>query len=215
MVAKKDDQAQIKQEETSKDKVTKKESNTEEKETKVKKKVPEKKWWLKDVFLAVVNIIFVAAMMVILGRLPNRANEFRQFRNSAQLATAKSEVDIAEFEIEEASQEAQVLKDLYPNESGLANFASEMDQLKAEGLITSFSFASEQPVRDKTGYYGVPIIVRLTGSWEQISQGLARIEKLPFLFRAVSIETSVVEGNLIEFKYGAFLYVDESLAKTR
>jgi len=184
-------------------------------EEKIKKPYGERKWWIKDLILAVVNITFIAALFILLGKMPTRANELSQLRNTYIVATAKSEVQIAEFEIEESRQKADELKRFFPNQAGLANFAGEMDKLREEGLISSFSFASEDAVRDQTGYYGVPIIIRFLNTWEQIEQGFTRLGELPYIIRAVNIEAGVADGNLIDFRYGGFLYVDESLAKTR
>ena len=184
-------------------------------EQKVKKPKGEKKWWIKDLILASVNIVFLAALMIILGKMPIRANELSQLKNTFVVATAKSEVQIAEFEIEESKLKAEELKKFFPTQSGLANFAGEMDKLREEGLISSFSFASEDAVRDQTGYYGVPVIIRFLGTWDQIEQGLTKLGDLPFIIRAVSIEAGAGDDNLVDFRYGGFLYVDESLAKTR
>src|SRR3990170_8310509 len=61
-------------------------------EQKVKKPKGEKKWWIKDLILASVNIVFLAALMIILGKMPIRANELSQLKNTYIVATAKSEV---------------------------------------------------------------------------------------------------------------------------
>ena len=175
-----------------------------------------RRWWIKDLILAVVNIAFLAALTILLGKLPNKAAELSQLKSTYTIAAAKREVEIAEFEIEESRLKAEALKKYFPDQSGLANFAAELDALRGEGLISSFSFASEDAIRDQTGYYGVPIVIRFLGNWELISQGLSRIGKLPYLIRAVNIESAKTEeDNLIDFRYGGFLYVDESLAKTR
>ncbi len=172
------------------------------------------KWWLKDIVLAVVNLIFLLSLVVILGRLPQRANEFKQLRSTYVLEIEKSKIEVAEMEIESGKRVADELSDLFPDEAGLADFAKEMDTLKEEGLISGFIFASEQAVRDKTGSLGVPVVIRLRGSWILIGEGLAKIEELPFILRAVSIETEKIdEESVIDFKYGGFLYVDESFAK--
>ena len=185
-------------------------------ESSVKMNKNTSRWWIKDLILAVVNIAFLAALTILLGKLPNKAAELSQLRSTYTIAAAKREVEIAEFEIEESRLKAEALKKYFPDQSGLANFAAELDALRGEGLISSFSFASEDAIRDQTGYYGVPIVIRFLGNWELISQGLSRIGKLPYLIRAVNIESALTgEDNLIDFRYGGFLYVDESLAKTR
>lgn len=185
-------------------------------EKEAKKDNGQKKWWIKDIVLASVNFLFLAGILILLGMLPAKGKEFKQLRNRYEIASAKSEVEIAEFEIQDSSQKADELIAIYPKQSGLADFAGQMDLLRGEGLITNFSFASEKAVRDRTGYYGVPLVIRLSGTWDQISQGLSRIEELPFLLRAVNVEAVLTpDGNLVDYKYGGFLYVDESLAETR
>jgi Tfp pilus assembly protein PilO len=68
---------------------------------------------------------------------------------------------------------------------------------------------------DKTGNYGIPVIIELNGAWESIGQDLQEIQKLPFLLRAISIDAEPDKENesMIQFKYGGFLYVDTRLGE--
>lgn len=189
----------------------------EEKVKKVKVKKTKKKgnnFWVKDLLLAVINLGFIVAIVFLLGKLPIRAGELKALRNADLKMTAKGNIDITELKIESSKEKADRLFVLYPNESGLIDFVKEIDKLKEAGLVTRFSFASERAVKDQTGYFGIPLIIDFLGTWEQVDSAISTIESLPYLIRVVNIDVKPQEeSNLILFKYGAFLYVDESLAK--
>lgn len=187
----------------------------------VARKVPVRKikkeknviWW-KDLVLAVFNLVLVVGAILILSRFPSRALELKTLRNAELQLTAKGSFDIAELELESSSQKAEKLLVLFPDEPGLIEFVKEIDILKEEGVVTRFSFASEKAVRDKTGYYGIPLVIEFSGTWDQIGQAIERITDLAYLLRAVTVEAEPdLESGLIIFKYGGFLYVDETLAK--
>jgi Tfp pilus assembly protein PilO len=187
---------------------------SKEKVRKSKKGRGSKRWWVKDVILAVINIIFLVVTAVLLGMLPQRGTEFKKLRTTYLQASEKSEVEIAKLEVDASSKINDSLAALFPDEAGLVEFAKEIDKLKEEELVTSFSFASEKAVRDQTGQFGVPIVIIIEGSWSQVGDAMQKLQGLPFMLRAVSIDAErVSESNLISFRYGGFLYVDESLAK--
>lgn len=178
-----------------------------------KRKLKQTPWW-KDIALGIVNLAFVVLLVVLLGKLSGKAVELKRAKGTDYGSVAKSTIEIAGLEIEGNRQKAEELKNLFPNEEGLLDFVREIDVFKEEGVISSFSFASEEYVRDRTGYFGIPFVTEFEGTREQIGEGLNRFQDLPFLFRAVSIETELQpEENLVKFRYGGFLYVDESLAE--
>ena len=185
----------------------------EGKQTKGKKIL--KSLWLKEVVLGLVNLGLVLSTVFLLGRLPARASEFNKARNASISKSTKSEVEVAGLEIAASKEKADKLNSLFPDEAGLIGFVREIDRLKEEGLVTRFAFASERAIKDKTGYFGIPVIIEFRGGWFEIGQGLTRLNETPYLLRAVTIEAnrSSEGGNLIIFKYGGFLYVDETLAK--
>ena len=174
-----------------------------------------KSLWLKEVVLGVVNLGLVLSTIFLLGKLPTRASEFNKVRNASISESTKSEVEVAGLEIAASKEKADKLNSLFPDEAGLIGFVREIDRLKEEGLVTRFAFAREKAVKDKTGHFGIPVIIEFRGGWLEIGQGLTRLNETPYLLRAVTIEAnrSGEDGNLIIFKYGGFLYVDETLAK--
>jgi hypothetical protein len=121
-------------------------------------------------------------------------------------------------EIETASPKAKKMSELFLDEAGIVNFVNDVELQKTEGgAISKVAFASQKAVGDKTGNYGVPIVIELAGSWESIDKDLQKIDQLPYLFRPVQIEIGYDEENpeVVIYKYGIFLYVRESLGETR
>ncbi len=181
---------------------------------KTKKRKSKISFWVKDIILAVVNIGFIVALVIIVGRLPARASRLKFLKNEDLKVTVKGSLDITEVEIESSRKKADKLLILFPDESGLIGFVKEIDDLKEEGIVTRFAFASENAVRDKTGYYGIPLVIEFAGTWGQIGQALQKIDDLTYLLRAVNIEViPQPEGDLVQFRYGGFLYVSKDLAK--
>ncbi|MFV1917302.1 MAG: hypothetical protein ACC618_02380 [Patescibacteria group bacterium] len=191
---------------------TKTEGKPKDKPKKEKKRKERPAPWWKDILLGVVNAAFIISTIFFLEKLPDRAGEFRKVRTKEIDSSAKSSIEIAGLELESSKDQVQELKNLYPDEEGLLAFVKEIDILKEEGVVITFSFASENVVQDRTGYFGIPFVIEFQGTWGQVGEALSKLQKLPFMFRAVSVETERVEGeSLISFRYGGFLYVDESL----
>jgi len=167
--------------------------------------------WLKDIILGILNITFIMALVFLMRKLPSKANEIRSLRNSSLLSQSEADADIQEFDIEQNQESIEKIKRLFPKEKDLLNFVSDIENLKQEGSVISFNFASKDPVTDKTKNTGLPILIEMEGSWEQIGKDIKKVQELDYIFRPVSFysEESPNDG-LISVQYGGFLYVDES-----
>jgi hypothetical protein len=165
--------------------------------------------------VTVINILVTLSLVFILSNLNTKAKELKKARSVSIGAEQKSKVEIADLEIQSTIEKSSYLFSLFPDESGLVNFIKEIEKLKTEGVVTEFSFASEDAVRDKTKVLGIPFVLRMEGSWEQINKDLKSLQEMPFLQRAITISTEVrgEEEKVIDFRYGGFIYVDESLKK--
>src|SRR3989344_3239271 len=147
----------------------------------------------KDVILGIINLISIGLLIFILFQFPKKAEELRKLRTEEFLN--ESSVAFEFTEVEKSLEKANTLQGLFLEESGFKKVA----------------FASQQSVKDRTGNFGIPVVIELTGTWEAIDRDLQKIDKLPFLFRAanISIEPSETDPGVLVFKYGLFLYVDD------
>lgn len=170
----------------------------------------------KDVILGIVNLVSVIFFVIILISFPKKSQELRELRikemrNSTTFTLEASEVEVAK-------PKADVIDKLFLNESGVVDFVNDLElQKTGDGAISKITFASQKAVIDRTGNFGIPIVIELVGSWQSIDTDLQKIDKLPYLFRPVKVEIEHSEDDpqVVIYKYGIFLYVRESLGQTR
>jgi hypothetical protein len=186
-------------------------------ESGAKKKTNRKKISFKMLIMVIslVNVLVFASIFLILNGTKQKAQELKSLRNASAGAEQRSKVEIADLEIKSNIEKSDFLGTLFPDDSGLIEFVKEIEVLKTQGTVKEFSFANENSVRDKTQADGIPFILRMVGTWEEIDRDLIRLQEVPFLQRAVTLDIRVIGENRdsVDFRYGGFLYVDESLKK--
>lgn len=165
--------------------------------------------------LLAVNVILLAVSVFFIISLPKKAAALNQARSDEQKVKESKNVDVTGLENPAIKQKVDTLKNYYPEEPGLIKFIEQMDEMKSSGQIKDFSIVGKDPVKDKTGTYGIPFIAEIEGTWDEINLSLQAIQKLPYLVRGVNVEAKVIGTNDINFKYGGLLYVADDLAKTR
>jgi len=170
---------------------------------------------LKAVVLALINLIAVAAIVFLLDRLELKAQEVKRLRSIQLSATRGEPFSALRTDVEAAETKTGELVKYFPDSQGLIAFVGEIDKLKAEGVVTGFSFANEESIKDKTGSFGLPVLIELRGSWAAVDSALGRIMSLPYLLRAIRVEVSpsLEDPALIDFKFGGFLYVDKNFSQ--
>ncbi len=169
------------------------------------------------VVLNTINLLVLSVTAILLVNLPKKADEVKEQRNSLVSSITSSDIQNVRKEIELYKDKTSRLKSFFPDDSGLIDFVKEVEEIKEGGVLTGFSFANKEVVKDATGYYGIPIVLQFTGSWPDISRDVEQFEKLPYLVRPIKVEsTTSLDGdgkNVVNFKYGFFLYVNESFGK--
>jgi hypothetical protein len=178
--------------------------------------IKERLYTYKDVILGVVNFISIVFFVILIINFPKRSQELKslkiqEIKNETAANMETNEIDFVKPKTDEMNR-------MFLDESGIVNFVNDVELQKTEGgAISKVSFASQKAVTDKTGNYGVPIVLELTGNWEAIDADLQKIDTLPYLFRPVKVEIGYDEENpeVVIYKYGIFLYVKESLGKNR
>ena len=170
----------------------------------------------KDIILGIVNLVSMGFLIFILFQFPKRGEELKELRTQEFLNEAGVSFEFTE--VEKSLEKSNGLQNLFLNESGLVDFVNAAEKIKSEeSALKRVVFASQQAVKDRTGNFGFPVVIELTGTWEAIDRDLQKIDKLPYLFRAanIGIEPSETEAGVLVFKYGVFLYVDDKLGQNR
>lgn len=159
------------------------------------------------VFL-VLDLVFFLSTIILLGNISDKSRQIKRGR-SLKINTTEINNKFVEADLESHKIDAEKIKVLFPDDTQLINFVREIDTLKKEGVVTSFSFASDNTVQDKTGFIGLPVIIEFKGSLVKVDEALNKIQSLPLMFRAITTELRRLPDNIVTLKYGGFLYVDE------
>jgi hypothetical protein len=165
----------------------------------------------RDFILAVVNLITLGLLIFILLKLPLRAEELKDLRNEDLKYQSSNILELPN--VAESMMLAEEIKKVFLDTSGIVEFVSRVDAIKAQGgTIVKLSFANQNAVKDRTGSFGIPVIIEMRGSREDIIADLVKLQNLPFLFRPVSIEMEPNKDNpsIYDFRYGGMVYVDET-----
>ena len=167
----------------------------------------------KDILLGIINIASLALLIILLIKLPEKAQELNKLRN--QVLLSESEVALEISEVEGSKDKAGELESLFIDEVGLVGFVNSVESLKGENSsIRKINITSQKVVKDKTGNFGIPVVIEMRGNWTQFGEDMQNIQKLPFLFRVIRIETEELEEEgVIGLKYGGFLYVNDKLGE--
>ena len=192
---------------------TKKKIAKAEKPKKVKTKRKQSSLFVRIVILAIIDLLCIIILVWLLSKLPEQAEELRGLR-SLQYKASLGDIKAIEKEIATKQEKTDKLNTFFPDEIGLIDFVKEIDKFKNEGIVTNFSFVSDKVVKDKTRVLGLPLVIEFRGNWPEVDKALQKIQKLPFLIRAVNIEVKKIpDSESINLKYGGVLYVNESFYK--
>ncbi len=176
------------------------------------------------VILSVVNVLFLVMMIILIGKLESVSKTHAQERNKLFDRTKAEDLSVYEYELETNRALIERISNSFPNETGLLEFINGVEKLKDGGSVTKISFTSKQPLKDDDGYLGIPILIEFKGAWGEILSDIQKIQKLPYVFKPVKLETQqnvfsnnsqevVTNPDEVEVVFGGFLYVDEKFSK--
>ena len=196
---------------TSKSSNTLQEDASFEKENESKKKFPLSS---KDLILGIINLVSIILLIIVISRFPDQAARLKKLNNDFILN--ESGVSFEFSEIETSKKKADEINNLYLDESGVVNFVNELEKMKGEtSTFNKVILPNQKAVKDRTGSFGIPVIIELKGSWDFIASDLLTIQKLTYLFRPAVTEIYLdkEDPSVINFKYGGMLYVTDRLGQ--
>ncbi len=162
----------------------------------------------KEIILAVMNIFLIIFLIFIITKFPSKANELKKLRSESLINQRDFSPELQK--IESYREKYDQIKKFFLDEQGVIDFINQTEK------VAKVSFVSQKPVKDISGNFGIPVVLEFSGSWEDVGKILKDIDTLPFLFRVVKVEAKrKEETNMIVFKYGIVLYVNENLGKNR
>lgn len=169
------------------------------------------KLFMKIIALNIVNALLLAVLLYFVGQLPQVAGKVKDLRSEAIAAQETADAAILNSEIERNSEKINKLKGLFANAGGFSDLLTQLGAIKAEGVLTEFSFPGGTPVQNAAGNSVLSLALTFQGSQDQVNNALGRIFALPILIEPGSAE---LEGNrdAMILRFEGNLYIDERFA---
>jgi len=164
----------------------------------------------KTIILGIVDLLALTAWVFLLSQLPKKAEEISKIKTQAFLQTESIDAKLIQTQLTENKEKINKLLNLLPQEDSLVNFIKEEENLKGQGLITNFSFASDKTIKDDNNYPVLPFIIESDGDSSLINSALQKIDQLPFLIKPTAVEITKQLDGSIHLKYAGFLYVEQN-----
>lgn len=180
-----------------KNNIERKDKSSDSKKTKI----------IKLAAIIVANILFLVGTIFLLGKISEISTNLQELENSPTMS--QEELAALQVQLQNNEEQAELINQIFPDQENLVGFVQEIDRLRNENVVQSFSFANNTPVKDRTQAQGLPISMRLEGTTGELDNGLRRIQDLPYLFRPVGIEITRLGEGRFELRYNGILYVDE------
>jgi len=171
-------------------------------------KIKTSPFWLKIASIHLVNLTLLLLTLVLLGKLPQKAQIMRQLRNQKIAQEEKTSIEVLEAELLALDPQIEMLEKAFVGDQDFLRFVETMDELKSRGLIADYEPLSGGVVRSKRSS-GLPVELTLVGDAGQISQGLSAISEITFLFKPVTFEMQKTEDGNYNLNYGIFVYTYE------
>ena len=162
------------------------------------------------IFISIVGLVIT---FVLLNRMSASSEEIYNLKKEGNSSSDVTTIAFLKEENSHLEDKMNDLRGLFAQQSEIIQFVEEIDRLKREGVIQQVSFVTNDVIKDRSGNYGYPVTIVMSGSEEQVDASLRNIQSLPFLLRGVDTEISREvneEGaEVINLVYGGFLYVEK------
>lgn len=181
-------------------------------EAKIKKLNYQSSFPRKILYLGMINLVGLMILIIILTNLSSKAVANKKLKSLA-IKASQTNLETVQTEVAATKEKNDKLIAIFPDEDGLINFIKEIDGLKKDKQLVQFSFATDNLVKDKTGYLGLPLVFEFKGNSNQINSALTTLDKLPFFLRPINIDIRHTSAEEISLKYGGILYVSQKYSQ--
>lgn len=183
--------------------------------TQVKTKFKIDFFWVK--FFGVIAVVFlcIGAVLQINAKFLGSAEEVKKLRAEIVTAEVSDQEQILKSELEKYKNQSEKLKAAFLSQGQLIDIFVQLDNLKNTGVITSFDFTADTPVKDKLGILGYPVTFQATGNQAALNLAYDAVSELTFLVRPIVLSIERTEGDNFVADFGGFIYTDEENSKNR
>ncbi len=168
------------------------------------------------IIIFIIDLFCIIGLIVLMRDITSKSSEIKVIKTTIARGNDVN-IKIIENDLKNSQEKYSKLQLLFPDESGLVNFVMFVDSLKKQGIVDSFSLASNEIVKDKTGYFGLPVIIESQGNKDKINSVVEKVYTSSYMIRTINFEVRKIGEENNEKKYslkiGGFLYVDDKFKK--
>lgn len=161
---------------------------------------------LKVISVNILNLLVVIFLFILLRQLPQVALSVKKANTEKQVSQHAVDSAVLNSEIEKNADKTQLLTSTLSGDQTVISFVTQMDVLKAKGILTGYEFPITAEVTDKTGLHGLPVIATIVGTKTEVSDTIAAINNFKLLIRPITLNIAVDETGKYTAKFGVFLY---------
>jgi hypothetical protein len=166
--------------------------------------------FLKIILIFVsLHIVFIILLLVIIQAIHGQVTAIKTLRTESVRIQSGSTNETIDQILASQKNDIDTIESFVPDEDHVVDFIQVLDDLKGNGIIKDFSFASDDLVKDTLGQMVLPFYIELTGGYDAYIQGITRINSLPFLTRIVTVEYRTNETTGNSARIGGVLYVQK------
>ena len=161
---------------------------------------------MKVIVVNILNLLVVLAIMLLLRQLPMVALNVKRTNSQEQISSHSVDSTILKAEMDKSKVKTDTVLSMLGGDKTVISFITRMDELKKEGFLISYEFPITNEILDKTGLHGLPVLMVIQGTKQNISETLVKISEIKVLLRPVTLSITTDETGLLTAKYGVFMY---------
>lgn len=162
---------------------------------------------LKAIAVNGLNFLVFIGIFLLVRELPKKAQEVKTVLTEVQASQQAADTAVLKSEIEKSRDKIDTLTKLFSGDQTVISFVSDMDELKAAGVISEYEFPITALITDKSGIKGLPVAITAKGSKEAVNIALQKISSLKTLVKPITLSMTISESGEYVAKFGGFLYV--------
>ncbi len=167
----------------------------------------------KILIIVVLDFLLVIGTIILLTKGLASAQKLSELRSLEIKYDGLVTPEVVLSDLLENEKTIADLASVFIDEQGFIEYVEKLDALRAQGAVTKFSFVTQEPVKDKQGFFGLPLLLEFEGTGVEVEDALTKVQMLPVILKPIDVEIFDNKGeDKLIVKMSAFLYTNEKFS---
>ncbi|OGM14644.1 hypothetical protein A3D84_00125 [Candidatus Woesebacteria bacterium RIFCSPHIGHO2_02_FULL_42_20] len=165
----------------------------------------------KLIFGVVLDVLLVVGSLILLNATLSSSRKLSQLRSLEIKYAGLVSPELVLSDLQQNEKTISDLESVFVDEQGFIDYVEKLDGFGDERL--TFSFATQEPVKNRQGYLGLPLLLEFKGTKSEVGEALNKFGVLSEMVKFIDVEVlnSKDEDKLV-VKVSAFLYTNEKFS---